>query len=193
MHGFPLWNDSSLNLLKETYSSVNTFTAPRNWDFGLLQPCLIWFSGIVKSPLAGDFITMQCRELFQEMNIELIPPYMIASKVSSMWGSLVRPAPPPLLGGEVSQCVLLCSQEAVREGSPANWKRKEKLPQVTRSWHNYMCNVSNPYCLYKVLSPRIFFFFKTTQRFITLEGQVGCLWIGQRQPCYGFLTIWQNE
>ena len=31
---------------------------------------------------AGDFITMQCRELFQEMNIELIPPYMIASKVS---------------------------------------------------------------------------------------------------------------
>ncbi|ELK01433.1 Actin-like protein 6A [Pteropus alecto] len=37
---------------------------------------------IVKSPLAGDFITMQCRELFQEMNIELIPPYMIASKVS---------------------------------------------------------------------------------------------------------------
>ncbi|OBS64003.1 hypothetical protein A6R68_07458, partial [Neotoma lepida] len=66
--------------------------------------------GIVKSPLAGDFITMQCRELFQEMNIELIPPYMIASK------------------------------EAVREGSPANWKRKEKLPQVTRSWHNYMCN-----------------------------------------------------
>lgn len=39
----------------------------------------------------------------------------------------------------------LCSpqlQEAVREGSPANWKRKEKLPQVTRSWHNYMCNVS---------------------------------------------------
>ncbi|ELV13462.1 Actin-like protein 6A, partial [Tupaia chinensis] len=66
--------------------------------------------GIVKSPLAGDFITMQCRELFQEMNIELVPPYMIASK------------------------------EAVREGSPANWKRKEKLPQVTRSWHNYMCN-----------------------------------------------------
>ncbi|NXD66977.1 ACL6A protein, partial [Eolophus roseicapillus] len=71
--------------------------------------------GIVKSPLAGDFITMQCRELFQEMNIEIIPPYMIASK------------------------------EAVREGSPANWKRKEKLPQVTRSWHNYMCNVSRPF------------------------------------------------
>lgn len=34
--------------------------------------------GIVKSSLAGDFITMQCRELFQEMIIELILPYMIA-------------------------------------------------------------------------------------------------------------------
>lgn len=43
----------------------------------------------------------------------------------------------------------LGTQEPVREGSPANWKRKEKLPQVTRSWHNYMCNVSNPYSLYE--------------------------------------------
>ncbi|KAI3368733.1 hypothetical protein L3Q82_025719, partial [Scortum barcoo] len=66
--------------------------------------------GIVKSPLAGDFMSMQCRELFQELNVEIIPPYMIASK------------------------------DAVREGSPASWKKKEKLPQVTRTWHNYMCN-----------------------------------------------------
>lgn len=79
-------------LLKETYTYANTFTVPRNSDFWHLQLCLIWFSGIVKSPLAGDFITMQCRELFQEMNIELIPPYMIASKVSSMRSFLVSPA-----------------------------------------------------------------------------------------------------
>uniref|UniRef100_A0A8C7NJ81 Actin like 6A n=1 Tax=Oncorhynchus mykiss TaxID=8022 RepID=A0A8C7NJ81_ONCMY len=69
--------------------------------------------GIVKSPLAGDFMSMQCRELFQELNVEIVPPYMIASK------------------------------DAVREGAPASWKKKEKLPQVTRSWHNYMCNVSS--------------------------------------------------
>ncbi|XP_075056679.1 actin-like protein 6A [Mixophyes fleayi] len=66
--------------------------------------------GIVKSPLAGDFISQQCRELFQEMNVDLIPPYMIASK------------------------------EAVPVGAPANWKRKENLPQITNSWHNYMCS-----------------------------------------------------
>lgn len=41
----------------------------------------LWLPGIVKSPLAGDFISMQCRELFQEMNIDIIPPYMIAAKV----------------------------------------------------------------------------------------------------------------
>lgn len=41
--------------------------------------------GIVKSPLAGDFISMQCRELFQEMAIDIIPPYMIAAKVG-LWG-----------------------------------------------------------------------------------------------------------
>lgn len=45
------------------------------------------FPGIVKSPLAGDFISMQCRELFQEMAIDIIPPYMIAAKVGSL-GSL---------------------------------------------------------------------------------------------------------
>uniref|UniRef100_A0A8C4XAP4 Actin-like 6A n=1 Tax=Erpetoichthys calabaricus TaxID=27687 RepID=A0A8C4XAP4_ERPCA len=66
--------------------------------------------GIVKSPLAGDFISMQCRELFQELGVEIVPPYMIASK------------------------------EPVREGASASWKKKEKLPQITRTWHNYMCN-----------------------------------------------------
>uniref|UniRef100_A0A671R9H7 Actin-like protein 6A n=2 Tax=Sinocyclocheilus TaxID=75365 RepID=A0A671R9H7_9TELE len=66
--------------------------------------------GIVKSPLAGDFMSMQCRELFQELGVEIVPPYVIASK------------------------------DSVREGTPASWKKKEKLPQVNRSWHNYMCN-----------------------------------------------------
>lgn len=35
----------------------------------------------------------------------------------------------------------MSSQEPVREGAPPNWKKKEKLPQVSKSWHNYMCNV----------------------------------------------------
>ncbi|NXM60438.1 ACL6B protein, partial [Illadopsis cleaveri] len=46
--------------------------------------------GIVKSPLAGDFISMQCRELFQELNIDIVPPYMIAAKVGVARGQLIR-------------------------------------------------------------------------------------------------------
>ena len=33
---------------------------------------------IVKSPLAGDFMTMQCRQLINDKGVEIIPPYMIA-------------------------------------------------------------------------------------------------------------------
>lgn len=58
-------------------------------SLALTQPLL---SGIVKSPLAGDFISMQCRELFQEMAIDIIPPYMIAAKV----GPLPRPDVPSI-------------------------------------------------------------------------------------------------
>lgn len=41
----------------------------------------------MKSPLAGDFISMQCRELFQELNIDIVPPYMIAAKVGVAGGA----------------------------------------------------------------------------------------------------------
>ena len=33
---------------------------------------------IVKSPLAGDFMTTQCRQLLQDKGVEIIPTYMIA-------------------------------------------------------------------------------------------------------------------
>lgn len=53
-------------------------------------------AGIVKSPLAGDFISMQCRELFQEMNVDIVPPYMIAAKVRGRGRGGARP---PTSGG----------------------------------------------------------------------------------------------
>ena len=83
-HGFiHAWRIVPLILL-EKKSCKNTGNSSQGaWmECFLTESCVICFIGIVKSPLAGDFITMQCRELFQEMNIELIPPYMIASKVS---------------------------------------------------------------------------------------------------------------
>lgn len=40
------------------------------------------FSGIVKSPLAGDFMTIECRKLMDELGVEVVPPYLIQSKVT---------------------------------------------------------------------------------------------------------------
>lgn len=193
---------------------------------------------------------MQCRELFQELNIDIVPPYMIAAKVGvaggvargqpitgdqgrvepkqgsshlgwdyslvpPIWGWAYSLAPPPLgqpriicstqfggglirsstplrphphwavlsFGSTPSETWLLLLpqpgeapplsfyhapleptitklrpfggwsrplwdtpsplfQEPVREGAPPSWKKKEKLPQVSKSWHNFTCNVS---------------------------------------------------
>jgi len=43
----------------------------------------IYSSAIVKSPLAGDFVSMECRKLMDDLGIDVIPPYMIAEKASS--------------------------------------------------------------------------------------------------------------
>jgi len=39
-------------------------------------------TAIVKSPLAGDFISLECRKLMEEFKIDSVPTYMIANKVS---------------------------------------------------------------------------------------------------------------
>ncbi|KAG8180479.1 hypothetical protein JTE90_026641 [Oedothorax gibbosus] len=62
---------------------------------------------IVKSPLAGDFISMQCKQYLEENHVELVPSYLIGSK------------------------------EVVKENTPAKWVKKSNLPEVTKSWHNY--------------------------------------------------------
>jgi actin-related protein len=44
---------------------------------------------IVKSPLAGDFISLECRKLMEELNVDVVPPYMIASKVLNIIKSTI--------------------------------------------------------------------------------------------------------
>lgn len=63
---------------------------------------------IVKSPLAGEFISLECRKMMDDMEIDVVPPYLIASK------------------------------EPVIENAPAKWKKKENLPEVTESFQKYM-------------------------------------------------------
>ncbi|XP_071954669.1 actin-like protein 6A [Antedon mediterranea] len=63
--------------------------------------------GIVKSPIAGDFITMQCKELLDNLKIDVTPTYLVESK------------------------------EVVKDEQPPIFK-KRSVPNVTKSWHNYM-------------------------------------------------------
>uniref|UniRef100_H2ZH18 Actin-like protein 6B n=1 Tax=Ciona savignyi TaxID=51511 RepID=H2ZH18_CIOSA len=65
---------------------------------------------IVKSPLGGDFVLMQCREMLQSLNIDVVPHYMVASK------------------------------EEVKPEAPPKWEKKKNLPEVTESWRKYMIN-----------------------------------------------------
>jgi len=63
---------------------------------------------IVKSPLAGDFVILECKKMMEELGVEVVPPVLIADK------------------------------EIVVEGSPAKWSRKKNLPELTKSFSNYM-------------------------------------------------------
>jgi actin-related protein len=63
---------------------------------------------IVKTPLGGDFVTMQCQKYFEDKQIEITPPYQLASK------------------------------ESVKEGEQAKFTKKNNTPEVSKSWHNFM-------------------------------------------------------
>jgi hypothetical protein len=104
---------------------------------------LFTVSGIVKSPLGGDFITYQCRNYLEENGHEIIPTYQIAAK------------------------------EPVWDMDKPKWTKKPNLPEVTKSWHNYMvkevvqdfqatvCQVSgmcNAHCVCLFIRLRIFYF-----------------------------------
>ena len=65
-------------------------------------------NGIVRSPLAGDFITRQCIEYFKSSDVELVPLYCVGSK------------------------------EQVVEGAPPVWKKKTNIGKTTCSYHDFM-------------------------------------------------------
>lgn len=73
-----------------------------------VQDGFVLTQAIVRSPLAGDYITMQCKQFLQDNDIDLSPAYMIGSK------------------------------EVVKDHDKPRWTKKKGLPEVTKSWNNYM-------------------------------------------------------
>ncbi|XP_025832342.1 actin-like protein 6B isoform X2 [Agrilus planipennis] len=81
--------------------ATHTSAVPVHDGFVLTQ-------AVVKSPVGGDYISQQCRNYLEEKGIEIIPPYMVASK------------------------------EITKPDEAPNWQKRSSLPKVTKSWHNYM-------------------------------------------------------
>ncbi|XP_049844523.1 actin-like protein 6A [Schistocerca gregaria] len=73
-----------------------------------VQDGFVLSRGIVRTPLAGDFLTTQCGELLKGFAVEVVPPYMVASK------------------------------EAVAKNEKSKWVKHPNLPAVTTSWHKFM-------------------------------------------------------
>lgn len=73
-----------------------------------VQDGYVLSQAIVKSPLGGDYISMQCKQYLQENDVEVMPTYMVSAK------------------------------EQVKEREKAKWTKKKNIPEVTTSWHNYM-------------------------------------------------------
>ncbi|XP_057660322.1 actin-like protein 6B [Diorhabda carinulata] len=63
---------------------------------------------VVKSPVGGDYLSIQCRQHLTERGIEIIPPSMVASK------ELTKPEEPPI------------------------WKKRIIPTKLTESWFNFM-------------------------------------------------------
>lgn len=68
-------------------------------------------NAIVKTPLAGDFVSAETRKMVEAKGIEVVPSYMIASK------DVINPP---------------------KDNEPARWTKKQNLPRVGTSWHNFM-------------------------------------------------------
>ena len=108
-----------LHLSKLTLKMWYSGRVPVSLRLYLLSP-----TGIVKSPLAGDFMSMQCRELFQELNVEIIPPYMIASKVNHTFQSIFVSFD---IFCQVFTMCIRYRMQCGREPQPAGRKRRNYL------------------------------------------------------------------
>lgn len=73
-----------------------------------LQEGYVLTQAVVRSPLGGDYLSMQCRQHLESHGIDLTPAYMVSTK------------------------------ESVREREPPRFTVKKMPDQLTKSWQQYM-------------------------------------------------------
>jgi hypothetical protein len=92
---------------------------------------------VAQSPLGGEFIISKCRQLLEEQsNIELIPYYMVKSKVNPFKGKIwTNPNHHHsfLIIGYVFK-----QKETVKAGDPAKYVKRSDLHDLTDSYKRFM-------------------------------------------------------
>jgi len=72
-----------------------------------IQDGYVLQQAIVKEQIGGDYITQLCKHYFDHKKLEIVPPYLVASK------------------------------QQFKESEPPKWVRKQNIPPLTESWMNY--------------------------------------------------------
>lgn len=112
---------------------------------------LVLAQEIVRSPLAGDFLVQQAQRLLDDLKVDLVPYYRIASKVRRAVFALSSPLVvvsdddddrAHLIPHFTCSHEPILTQQQVNEREPARWKERGNLPKVTTSYEHHMTKVS---------------------------------------------------
>lgn len=72
-----------------------------------IQDGYVLQQAIVREPIGGDYITNLCKGYFEHRKIDIVPPYLVASK------------------------------QQFKEDETPKWTPKQNIPPLTESWKNY--------------------------------------------------------
>ncbi len=87
---------------------------------------------IVKTPLGGDFMSVQCKQFLDEQLKNkggIVPTYQVACKSPSVLLHLIR---------TTSNDLHFTAKEEVGCGESPKFTRRSNLPSVTKSWQDYV-------------------------------------------------------
>lgn len=102
----PQKNALDLELPCDVYVSHLDGVMHSSFHFLFLAAC----PAVVKSPLAGDFVTMQCKQFLEEQGVDIVPTYLLAGKASFFLQYMWQPTVFFLLNFLVFSSILLFAQ-----------------------------------------------------------------------------------
>ena len=110
--------------------------------------CTSLCAAMLRTPLAGDFVTAQVRSYFEEAGVEIVPSFYIASKVGEktgrhMWRVRLRFSVLCVHQYPNSLCRMLSRKAPLQCGHRRRTFRNYPNPSTT-TWSNCCCKTSLP-------------------------------------------------